>query len=388
MQACDQQPTENKVSGAVANTCEQTPKSTTMSAGLLIKVLKSNREKRDWQSTLILLNDYGSSKMHNAFDLYIILDEWYVACFYTAKYDKCLEILKSFNYSYVDNHIICNSDYLLPHLRKNKRVVATFNPKRRPIDDSEIIICYGDYPIMYEGMLIHNPCYRPVSKFWAITHDDVEYDHIWDPVDRIYIINLDERVDRYVETLRELKRMGAPLHRTERLSAIRYTSTVVSKVDGNIGCAMSHLKVVKKARDKKYANILVLEDDFQFTEDLQRNRESIIQFFARGYDYDVCLLATRIDGRIEEYDDILSHTRQPCTHRGGYFISKEGMRKVIPIWEDGLKLQIKYKEPRYAGDRVWTAMFADNKFFVFRWKVGYQRVGYSDITKEMRYFAE
>jgi oligopeptidase B len=53
--------------------------------------------------------------------------------------------------------------------------------------------------------------YRHISRFFEVTHDTVLYHPSWEPVERIYILNLEERVDRYYDTLLALARLQAQI---------------------------------------------------------------------------------------------------------------------------------------------------------------------------------
>ena len=116
-----------------------------------------------------------------------ILDEYYMAYFYKQDYINCVNVLKYYEHTCINDHVIDNTGYLLHHLRKNKKVVATLDVDRKPKED-EIIIIYGDYPWMYESLIIHNPCYRHFKYFNKIHHDVIEYGKEWDSIDKIYII--------------------------------------------------------------------------------------------------------------------------------------------------------------------------------------------------------
>lgn len=73
--------------------------------------------------------------------------------------------------------------------------------------------------------------------------------------DKIYCINLDERSDRWVESLNEFKKIG--LTNVERVSAVKHEK-------GTIGCRESHLTIIKKAKSENLKNILIFEDDLLF----------------------------------------------------------------------------------------------------------------------------
>lgn len=71
--------------------------------------------------------------------------------------------------------------------------------------------------------------------------------------DKIYVINLDHRVDRMTTVIENFKLIG--LTDYQRFSAIKTDM-------GWDGCNKSHLGVIEDARKNGYENFLVFEDDF------------------------------------------------------------------------------------------------------------------------------
>lgn len=72
--------------------------------------------------------------------------------------------------------------------------------------------------------------------------------------DCVYCINLDERVDRWKDSVEALKQLGLPT--VTRFPAIKHEN-------GAIGCRASHVSIIQHAKDSKFNKILVLEDDFR-----------------------------------------------------------------------------------------------------------------------------
>jgi glycosyl transferase, family 25 len=92
---------------------------------------------------------------------------------------------------------------------------------------------------------------------------------IVDQVDRIYVINLPERVDRRREMEQELARVGvaADAAKLTWFPAVRPSDRGVFPSIGARGCFLSHLQVLRSARDAKLSRILILEDDVDFEPD-------------------------------------------------------------------------------------------------------------------------
>lgn len=98
-------------------------------------------------------------------------------------------------------------------------------------------------------------------------------------VDAVYVINLASRPDRLRKVMRELHRQNITFDIIKRFEAIRPTPAQIPQTFlmkernqrrrlGAYGCLMSHYNIIKEAFTlKKYNNILILEDDVEFTTD-------------------------------------------------------------------------------------------------------------------------
>lgn len=108
--------------------------------------------------------------------------------------------------------------------------------------------------------------------------------------DKIYCINLKSRPDRWAESLAEFERHNIKnVQRIEGVQInpseiIRYGNMGVrpdsqnsqSRICGRIGCLLSHLKIIKIAKQHQLSNVLILEDDIQFASNFQQLFESVI----------------------------------------------------------------------------------------------------------------
>jgi glycosyl transferase family 25 len=247
-----------------------------------------------------------------------------------------------------------------------------------------VVIIYGNYPHIFENIVINNPIRRHVSLFGKFHHDQVEYDPRWDHVGQIYIINADDRPDRYDAVLRELASAGAPLHRVTRIPALQEQTAPTAQLNGTIGCLRSHIEVLRRAKAGGFDHVLVLEDDFCFTPDIDAHLNDLRSFLNGGYDYLVCLLATSKYGRIVPKDELVSVSRQPCTNAAAYLLSGAGLDQVLAVQEFALlQLQETHDSIKYAADRYWSVLQPSGKFLVFRKKFGFQTSSFSDIERQI-----
>jgi GR25 family glycosyltransferase involved in LPS biosynthesis len=88
--------------------------------------------------------------------------------------------------------------------------------------------------------------------------------------DKIYCINLDRRKDRWEETIKELDKWGLT-DEVERYSGVDGNSlkNETQIKDGELGILNTHLKIINESKEKNYDNILIIEDDIQFTEKIK-----------------------------------------------------------------------------------------------------------------------
>ena len=88
--------------------------------------------------------------------------------------------------------------------------------------------------------------------------------------DKIYCINLDRREDRWDETLVELNKWGLSDY-ISRYSAVDGNTlnndTTIN--NGELGILNTHINIISEAKENDYKNILILEDDIEFTEEIK-----------------------------------------------------------------------------------------------------------------------
>lgn len=89
--------------------------------------------------------------------------------------------------------------------------------------------------------------------------------------DKIFVINLDKRPDRYQTFQDEMSKYG--IEGVERFSAVDGSSTGILNnriLQGEIGVLMSHLEIIKKCKSEGLKNVLILEDDLYFTDEIKK----------------------------------------------------------------------------------------------------------------------
>jgi hypothetical protein len=268
--------------------------------------------------------------------------------------------------------VIQQSSDLLPWMG---RVVASFDPAREP-KEGEVVIVYGDYPDWHHGLPITNKLFRHPVFFNQVKHDVVESHPCWDSVDVVYVLNLETRSDRYMETLSSLARVAAPLHKIHHYKAQKDPS-----MSAYAGATKNHLDVmVHFNQTPELKQCLILEDDIVFTSDVSRVWSSVAEFFRRPYDYTICFLAVSRIGPREPFDDLLSRSRQGCTTSSAYFLRKPTSQEVQRVVQEGFDIIVKGQDPNYTGviDQYWCSHLPLIHFF--KDKLAYQRPALSNLV--------
>jgi len=96
--------------------------------------------------------------------------------------------------------------------------------------------------------------------------------------DRVYVLNLPERKDRFRHMQRELARVGMPFDDTKVLhfSAIKPDTKAPFHKLGSKGCFLSVLEMLKTARTDHLNNVLIFQDDAQFLPEFQTYETRIV----------------------------------------------------------------------------------------------------------------
>lgn len=303
----------------------------------------------------------------------------YMANYYSNRVEGCIAALTLFEttHTFVNEHAITSSSFLFARL--NKRVVGTTNVNRMPGPD-EIVIQYGNYPYAPNNLPIHATVYRHPVFFKQVQHDVVEFDDCWAEVGQIYILNLKERRDRYLECLVELCRIGAPLHRVCHFEAKKEKVSESAQTSSLHGAGENHVWAVRHFLEHNFNHCLILEDDLTFSSNIAQHQRDLKLFFERRYDYDVCLLSTSNFGERRDHDDLLLTSHQACTTTAAYLLNRASAPKILHTFVEGNRLLLETGNGGYTCDRYWSKLQAENKFFVFRTKFGFQRPNFSNIT--------
>ena len=195
-------------------------------------------------------------------------------------------------------------------------------------------------------------------------------------IDHIFYINLEKRKDRYEQINNEFNRLHLNSDKIERYNAVYMPDHAC------LGCTISHLNVLKIAKERGYKNVLIFEDDFEFLVDENTFKNNIKDFFEKNLDFKVVMLSYYTH-HIKKYDDLLSITNDAQT-ASGYIVNSKYYDELINCLEHGVKmLDLTREHWLYINDQVWKSLQKDDKWYIFNTRLGRQRESFSDLSGQI-----
>ena len=189
-------------------------------------------------------------------------------------------------------------------------------------------------------------------------------------IDMTIYINLNRREDRRKLIENELNTL-----KYERYEAVDMPHM------GIYGCMLSHLNVLKLARERGYKNILILEDDFTFLVSKEEFQQNLTDFFKTNINYDVCMISYNLHEKEDIENSVVSRVLFAQT-ASGYIVNSNYYDTLIELYEQTAPLLLQTgKHWLYANDIVWRDLQKKDKWYYFKTRIGKQRSGYSDNSK-------
>jgi GR25 family glycosyltransferase involved in LPS biosynthesis len=146
---------------------------------------------------------------------------------------------------------------------------------------------------------------------------------------------------------------------------------------GYVGCTLSHIECLKIAIERKYDNILIVEDDIVFKDPELFNNisEKIFDEF-----FDVFLLGVNIR-KYEQYNSDFIRVIKGLTTTG-YIVKKHYFTKLLENYEEGLKKLLNTNRIElYSVDTFTSLLQSNDKWLTFEKLNVSQLPSYSDIVK-------
>lgn len=187
-----------------------------------------------------------------------------------------------------------------------------------------------------------------------------------------YYINLEHRKDRNVNTINELKKIG--ITNPNRFNAIKHDK-------GIVGCGMSHIEVLKKAKKNNWDYATVFEDDVLFLKP-KETLQKLDKIINSNIDWDVIILGGNNFPPYKKINDDCIKVSN-CQTTTAYVVKKYYYDILINHWEKGLQKLIETNDtPKYALDMYWKLLQKKDNFLLIIPIEVLQREDYSDIEKK------
>lgn len=186
---------------------------------------------------------------------------------------------------------------------------------------------------------------------------------------QIFYINLNIRKDRNLCMIQELSK-----HRIKanRICGVAKKKNHPHKINsGQLGCLLSHKKIIQNAYDKNYEYILILEDDIIFKDYEVKNIYNYWSLLPSDWDM-FYLSGNNFMGlnKINEYIYKTNGTLSTCA----YAIRKKCYAQILSILNSKI-----YNKPI---DSYYAELHRDTNAYVCVPSIAYQKPDFSDIENK------
>jgi glycosyl transferase family 25 len=200
--------------------------------------------------------------------------------------------------------------------------------------------------------------------------------------DKIYCINLDRRTDRWDFCLKEFEKYDLNVERFSAVDGNTDNYSLGYPYDNELAGAISHLNVVKKSKESNLKNVLILEDDVIFHEDLNNLFTEFVKQLPNNWE-GFLFGGNHIGGKLQVSPNIGKINRSYALH--AYGLNEKSYDYIINYLEHKIGKIIKEGK-----DVIKTSVAAD--FFmadtqqVLNWycftpHLAWQKEDFSDIQK-------
>jgi len=195
-----------------------------------------------------------------------------------------------------------------------------------------------------------------------------------DLLENTLFINLEDRKDRLEHALNEFEKMGI---KAERVNAVKLKN-------GAIGCTMSHIKCIELAKERKYEQVFVCEDDITFL-NVDLFKENIEKF----YDNDDILWDVLIVGgnNVPPFQQVEPYCARvfSCQTTTGYIVKRSYYDTLLKNFKDSVRNLIKTPENKreFALDIYWKRLQMQDFWYMITPPTVTQYENYSDIEEQV-----
>lgn len=194
--------------------------------------------------------------------------------------------------------------------------------------------------------------------------------------DQVFVINLDRRKDRREHFQKELSRLSISYN---RISAVDGESEDVPNVDGltpgEVGCILSHKKVLERVIKEKIQLPLILEDDIIFEDKFNSRFKSHFSQLPEDWSMYYPAANTTQDENLTPVTKNIDRTYKALTTHS-YSVKLEKAEKLYQIIEDNA-----FEKPV---DDTYTHFQKEEKVYVSSPNLIIQKEGHSNVRGGFR----
>lgn len=200
--------------------------------------------------------------------------------------------------------------------------------------------------------------------------------------DKIYCINLDRRTDRWEECQKIFNKLKLNVERFSAVDGNETNYKLGYPYDNELAGSISHTKVIEKAKELNLKKVLILEDDVDFVDDLEKLFTESIKEVPNNWD-GLLFGGNHVGGGSMVGKNVMKVNRSYALHCYGldaktydetidYMDSR--IQNVIDNGKDVIKQSV-------AADYFMADLHRINNWYCFRPPLAWQRSGFSDIQK-------
>ena len=193
-----------------------------------------------------------------------------------------------------------------------------------------------------------------------------------------YYINLKHRGDREEHMKKNILNKDF-FKRINRFEAIKNDN-------GSLGCALSHINILARLKEKEEPYFLILEDDLEIIDEGGMNSftKDLDDFFLSGTEWDIINVTPYVTKVKSDFIPIHNFVKTEWTQTtSAYVINRYSIQKLIDVWlqsveafQNSTDMEKTIKE--YSIDQKWNEL---ENIYVYNSNFARQLLDYSDIDK-------
>lgn len=189
-----------------------------------------------------------------------------------------------------------------------------------------------------------------------------------DTFDKIFYINLNSRTDRRARVEAMLNGLHLEYERFEAIHTPGF---------GILGCTLSHTKVLEIARERKYKNVLILEDDVEAFLSREDMDMYLNDFFSKNIKYDTLFLSYALKGFNRISENLIKIIRSSTA--AAYVVNAHYYNTLINLWKMAAENLRKTRQHwYYANDAAWFPLQVRDNWYAIAPIFFGQEIGISD----------